>query len=89
MNSTPISAAISVRALVGGETYEATYDGVKSISLHRVENIDGKQETKHHLTGTTVEPNEIMGWGGLTVIMEDLIDYHLSPGLRELREGTR
>jgi len=88
VTSTPISATISVRAIVGGETYEATYDGVKEISLYRIEDIHDRQETKTHLTGTTVEPGEITGWGGLTIMMDDLIDYHLSPGLKDLREGT-
>lgn len=88
MNSTPVSATISVRALVNGEIYEATYDGLKEIRLYRIEDTNSTQETRHHLTGTTVEQGDITGWGGLTVMMEDLIDYHLSPRLKDLRERT-
>ena len=46
MTTTPISATISVRALVGGEMYEATYDGVKEINLHHIQDITDRQETK-------------------------------------------
>ena len=83
--TTPISAAITTRAVRGEERYEATYDGLKQVSLYLIENVNGKQEIKTHLTSVTVNQGDIQGWGGLTDKMQELIDYHISPGLKEFR----
>ena len=83
--TTPISAAITTRAIRGQETYEATYDGLKQVSLYQVENINGKQEIKTYLGNTTVTPGDILGWGGLAETMDQLIDHHISPLLKEIK----
>lgn len=85
MNATPISANITTRAIRGTQTYEAEYDGVHKISLYKIETITPLQELRTYLTGTRVAQHTIHGWGALTQHMEELIDYYISPLLKDLR----
>ena len=85
MHATPLSAHITTRAIRGKEIYEAVYDGLKQVSLYLVENINSSQEIKTHLDSVTVTPGDIQGWGGLAEMMQELIDHHISPGLKQFR----
>ena len=85
MNTT-IKAAITTRAIRGEETYEAEYDGIKQISLYQIQNMNnGKQEIRTHLDSITVTQGDIQGWGGLAEMMDELIDHHISPLLKQMR----
>ena len=84
--STTIKAAITTRAIRGEETYEAEYDGIKQISLYQIQNMNnGKQEIRTHLDSITVTQGDIQGWGGLAEMMDELIDHHISPLLKQMR----
>jgi hypothetical protein len=83
--TTPISAAITTRAIRGEERYEATYDGIRTVNLYKIEILNNNQEIKTHLTSITVNQGDIQGWGGLTDKMQELIDHHISPLLKEIK----
>ena len=85
MTTTPISAGITCKAARGKETFEAVYDGVQHVSLYKTEMLNNLQEIRTYLTGTKVKQNLIQGWGGLSEIMEELIDYYISPLLKDMR----
>lgn len=83
--NTPIKAAITTRAIRGEEIFEAEYDGVREVSLYKIENVNGRQEVRTYLAGDKVKQTEIAGWGGLAEKMDELIDYHISPLLKDMR----
>ena len=85
MNATPISVAITTRAIRGNKTYEAEYNGVNDITLYQIEPLNGNQEMRTHIAATKVKEHLITGWAGLVDIMENLIDHHISPLLKELK----
>jgi len=86
MNATPISANITTRAIRGTETFEAEYNGINRISLYKIEIInDGLQELRTYIIGDKVRQHTIQGWAGLTEKMEELIDYYISPLLKDLK----
>ena len=82
MNTT-IRAAITTRAIRGKETFEAEYDGVRWVSLYKIEILNGLQEIRTYITGDKVKA--IAGWAGLAEKMEELIDYYISPLLKDMR----
>ena len=81
--TTTISAAITTRAIKGKETYEAQYDGIRPVNLYKIEILNGLQEIRTHLTADKVKT--LTGWAGLAEKMEELIDHHTSPLLKELK----
>ena len=78
-----IKAAITTRAIRGKETYEAEYDGVRTVSLYKIEMLNGLQEIRTYLTADKVKA--LTGWAGLAEKMEELIDYYISPLLKDMR----
>lgn len=82
MNTT-IKAAITTRSIKGKETYEAEYDGISRITLYKIETLNTNQEQRTYITGN--KDNTITGWAGLAAKMEELINHHLSPHLKELK----
>ena len=78
-----IKAAITTRAIRGKETYEAEYDGVRTVSLYKIEILNGLQEIRTYLTADKVKT--LTGWAGLAEKMEELIDYYISPLLKDIR----
>ena len=80
-----IKAAITTRAIRVKETYEAEYDGVRQVSLYKIEILDGLQELRTYLTGDKVKQTDISGWAGLAEKMDELIDYYISPLLKDMR----
>ena len=83
--STTIKAAITTRAIRNQETYEAEYDGIRQVTLYKIERLDSLQELRTYLTGDKVKQTEIEGWGGLAEKMDELIDYHISPLLKDIK----
>ena len=81
--TTTISAAITTRAIRGKETYEAVYDGIRTVSLYKIEILNGLQEIRTHLTADKVKA--LTGWAGLAEKMDELIDHHTSPLLKDMR----
>ena len=81
--TTTIKAAITTRAIRGKETYEAEYDGVRTVSLYKIEIPNGLQEIRTYLTADKVKA--LTGWAGLAEKMEELIDYYISPLLKDMR----
>ena len=82
MNTT-IKAAITTRSIKGKETYEAEYDGISRITLYKIETLNTRQELRTYLTGD--KDKTISGWAGLAEKMDQLIDHHKSPLLKELQ----
>ena len=78
-----IKAAITTRAIRGKETYEAEYDGIRTVSLYKIEILNGLQEIRTHLTADKVKT--LTGWAGLAEKMEELIDHYISPLLKDMR----
>ena len=81
--TTTIRAAITTRAIRGEETFEAEYDGVRWVSLYKIEILNGLQEIRTYITGD--KDQTIAGWAGLAEKMEELIDYYISPLLKDMR----
>jgi len=81
--TTTIKAAITTRAIRGKETYEAEYDGIRTVNLYKIEMLNGLQEIRTHLTAD--KDQTIAGWAGLAEKMEELIDHHISPLLKDMR----
>ena len=81
--TTTIKAAITTRAIKGKETYEAEYDGHSHITLYKIETLNTTQETRTYLTRH--KDKTITGWAGLAEQMDQLIDHHTSPLLKQLK----
>lgn len=81
--SATIKAAITTRAIRNQETYEAEYDGIRQVTLYKIEKLDSQQELRTCLTRNKVKT--ITGWAGLAEQMDQLIDHHTSPLLKQLK----
>ena len=78
-----IKAAITTRAIRGKETYEAEYDGIRTVSLYKIEILNGLQAIRTHLTADKVKT--LTGWAGLAEKMDELIEHHTRPLLKDMR----